>query len=84
LELDVPADELAQTAVGDQVVSAPAETSDECAHADREDVLALEAAPNPAQLADRRDGLGSGRDEGGVERPHRRCHQQVREDAALV
>ena len=32
----------------------------------------------------RRDGLWSRRDKGGVERPHRGCHQQVREDAALV
>ena len=67
-----------------QVVSSPAKASDECAHADGEDVLALKVAPHPAELACRRDGLWSPRDEGGVERPRRGCHRQVRDDAALI
>ena len=84
LELDVPANEPTQTAIGNKVIPRPTKTADQRAHADREDVLALEVAPHPAELPGRRHGLWSRCDEGGVERPHRGCHQQVRDDAALV
>ena len=76
--------QLAQPAIRGEMVASPAEAPDECAHANREDVLALEVAPHPPELAGRRDGLWSRRDKGGAERPHRGCHQQVREDAALI
>jgi len=59
--------ETAQRIVGHQVVALAAQASDERAHADGEDVVAVQVAPDPAQGAGRLDGLGARCDERGVE-----------------
>ena len=59
VELEVPANEPTQTAIGNKVIPGPTKTADQRAHADREDVLALEVAPHLAELLGRRHRLWS-------------------------
>jgi hypothetical protein len=49
-ELDVAAYVEAQCAIGHEVVALSAQAADERAHADREDILALKAAPDASEL----------------------------------
>jgi hypothetical protein len=82
--LDVPPGELAQPAIGDQVVAPAAQAADERAHADREDVLALKVAPDSAERLRRRCGLRARGDERRVEGAGGTSHQHVGHDVVLI
>jgi hypothetical protein len=84
VELDVAVEELAQTVVWHQVVTSSAYTADKRGHPDREEVLALKLAPDPAEPARGRWHLRARGHKRRVERPGRSSDQKVRRDPLFV
>jgi hypothetical protein len=84
LELDVAAEQPAQTMVWHQVVTSSTYTAHKRGGPDREDVPALKLAPDPAEPARGRWHLRARGHERGVERPGRGSDQKVRRDPLLV
>lgn len=76
-EFEVSPDQPAQSTIGNQVIAPPAYATNERAHTDWEDVLALEITPYPSEFADRRGRLRPRGDERCVERPDRRSDKHV-------
>jgi hypothetical protein len=74
VELDVPADAPAQPAVGDELVTPTAYAAYQRAGPEREDVVALQVAPDSVELSCRRRRLRARCDERRVESTHGRTH----------
>src|SRR3954470_21529919 len=84
VECAVPGDEASQRVVGHEVVALAAEAADEGAHADGEDVVSPEVAPDSGQLASGLYGLRARGDECRVEGTRRGTDEQIGGDALFV
>src|SRR6478672_2279782 len=83
-ELDVAGYEATQPPIGDEVVAMPGQAHDECAEAQREDLLAAQLVPYARKLLCRLNRLRPGGNKRRIKRAGGGADQQVRDDAALV
>lgn len=83
-KLDIALNDLSQATGRNKVVALSCDATNQCAHADREQLRSVHGVPGSRQSPSRSGRLWARRDKGGVQRPERCRHHQVGNDALLV